>query len=49
MTVKADLRVVQVFHPLLRRWVKIDARTGRIVKTKRSPGPWRNVAERKAG
>jgi hypothetical protein len=38
---------VQLRHPITGRWVKIDTRTGRIVATKRSPGPWASLVERK--
>jgi hypothetical protein len=34
---------VQVRNPIIDRWVKLDTRTGRIVSTKKSPGPYKNV------
>jgi hypothetical protein len=34
---------VQVRNPITDRWVKLDTRTGRIVDTKKSPGPYKNV------
>jgi hypothetical protein len=34
---------VQVTNPVTERWVKLDTRTGRIVDTKKSPGPYEGV------
>jgi hypothetical protein len=34
---------VQVKNPVTNRWVKLDTRTGRIVDTKKSPGPYKDV------
>jgi hypothetical protein len=34
---------VQAQNPVTRRWAKLDTRTGRIVATKRSAGPWKNL------
>ena len=34
---------VQLFHPIRRRWVKLDSSTGRIVDEKVTPGPWAKV------
>jgi hypothetical protein len=36
----------QLLHPILNRWVMLDTRTGRVLKTKRSPGPYVNVERR---
>ena len=38
---------IQLRDPVRDRWVKLDTRTGRILRTKRTPGPWANVAVRK--
>lgn len=37
---------VQVKNPVSDRWVKLDTRTGRIVDTKKSPGPYKGVPRR---
>jgi hypothetical protein len=37
---------VQVKNPIIDRWVKLDTRTGRIVETKKSPGPFKGVPMR---
>jgi hypothetical protein len=34
---------VQVRNPITERWVKLDTKTGRIIDTKKSPGPYKNV------
>jgi hypothetical protein len=34
---------IQLLHPILRRWVMLNTRTGRILKIKRSPGPYAKV------
>jgi hypothetical protein len=34
---------VQVKNPVTDRWVKLDIKTGRIVDTKKSPGPYKGV------
>jgi hypothetical protein len=34
---------VQVKNPVTNRWVKLDTRTGRVVDTKKSPGPYKDV------
>jgi hypothetical protein len=34
---------VQVKNPIINRWVKLDTKTGRIVNTKKSEGPYKNV------
>ncbi len=41
MTKKA--KVVQTKNPKTGRYVKIDRAAGRIVDTKKSPGPYKNV------
>ncbi len=38
---------VQVRNPITDRWVKLDTRTGRILDTKKSPGPYKNVPRKK--
>lgn len=35
---------VQVRHPILDRWVKLDTLTGRIIAVRRALGPWANVS-----
>jgi hypothetical protein len=37
---------VQIKNPIINRWVKLDTRTGRIVDTKKSPGPYKGVPRR---
>jgi hypothetical protein len=34
---------VQVKNPITERWVKLNTKTGRIVDTKKSPGPYKNI------
>lgn len=34
---------VQVQNPITKQWVKLDTRTGRIVDSKKSPGPFKGV------
>jgi hypothetical protein len=34
---------VQVRNPIIDRWVKVDTHTGRIVDTKKSPGPYKGI------
>jgi hypothetical protein len=34
---------VQVKNPITERWVKLDTNTGRILDTKKSPGPYKNI------
>ncbi len=36
-------RIVQTKNPRTGRYVKIDRSAGRIVDTKKSPGPYKNV------
>ena len=38
---------VQIKNPVTDRWVKLDTRTGRIVDTKKSPGPFKNISKMK--
>jgi hypothetical protein len=35
--------MVQVRNPITDRWVKIDSRTVHIVRTKKSPGPYKEI------
>lgn len=37
---------VQVKNPITDRWVKIDTTTGRIVDTKKSPGPYKGIPKK---
>jgi hypothetical protein len=37
---------VQVKNPVTDRWVKLDTRTGRVVDTKKSPGPYKGVPKK---
>jgi hypothetical protein len=37
---------VQVKNPVTDRWVKVDTRSGRIVDTKKSPGPYKGVPKK---
>jgi hypothetical protein len=37
---------VQVKNPVTNRWVKIDTTNGRIVDTKKSPGPYKGVPKK---
>ncbi len=39
---------VQILNPITNRYVKIDTNTGRIIDTKKTPGPYKGVTERKA-
>jgi G3E family GTPase len=34
---------VQIRNPITDRWVKVDARTGRIVGHKKTPGPYKGI------
>jgi hypothetical protein len=34
---------VQLKNPITNRWVKLDTKTGRIIDTKKSPGPYKNI------
>lgn len=36
---------VQVRNPVTGRYVKIDSRTGRITDEKKSPGPYKGIAD----
>ena len=38
---------VQVKNPVTNRWVKINTKTGRIVDTKKSTGPYKGVPKKK--
>lgn len=40
---------IQVLHPLLKRWVLLCTRTGRILRTKRTRGPFKGVPKREVG
>jgi hypothetical protein len=44
--VKASATRVQVKNPITDRWVKLDTTTGRIVETKKTPGPYKGVPRR---
>jgi len=37
---------VQVKNPVTNRWVKLDTTMGRIVDTKKSPGPYKGVLQK---
>lgn len=37
---------VQVKNPVTERWVKIDTVNGRIVDTKKSPGPYKGIPKK---
>jgi hypothetical protein len=43
---KAAVTRVQVMNPITERWVKLDTTTGRIVETKKTPGPYKGVPRR---
>jgi hypothetical protein len=36
---------VQVKNPVTKRYVKVDTSTGRIVDSKKSPGPYKGVKD----
>lgn len=36
-------KIVQVYNPKTKRWVKIDREIGKVVAHKKSPGPYKNV------
>jgi len=36
-------RIIQVFNPIIRQWVKMDRYTGKITAHKKTPGPWPGV------
>lgn len=38
---------VQVKNPVTNRWVKLDTKTGRILDTKKSDGPYKGVPKKK--
>ncbi len=44
--VNASATRVQVKNPITERWVKLDTTTGRIVETKKTPGPYKGVPRR---
>jgi hypothetical protein len=44
--VKAFSTRVQIKNPITDRWVKLDTTTGRIVDTKKTPGPYKGVPRR---
>ena len=37
---------VQVKNPVTKQWVKLDTKTGRIVDSKKSPGPYKNIPKK---
>lgn len=37
---------VQVKNPVTGQWVKLDTSNGRIVSSKKSPGPYQNVPKK---
>lgn len=34
---------IQVMNPVTKQWVKIDTKSGRIVDSKKTPGPYKGV------
>lgn len=36
-------RIVQTLNPLLNRYIKIDKEKGKVVQTKKTPGPFKNI------
>ena len=36
----------QVMNPVTKRWVKIDTKSGRIVDSKKTPGPFKGVTKK---
>lgn len=41
--------MVQVFNPIIGKWVKINTQTGSIVSHKKTPGPYKNVEKKEIG
>jgi hypothetical protein len=37
---------VQVKNPVTKQWVKLDTKTGRIVDSKKSPGPYKGIPKK---
>jgi hypothetical protein len=37
---------VQLQNPVTKQWVKVDTKTGKIVDTKKTPGPFKGVSQR---
>ena len=37
---------VQLLNPVTKQWVKVDTKTGKIVDTKKTPGPFKGVSQR---
>lgn len=40
-------KIAQVYNPVIGRWVKIDREAGRIISTKKSKGPYKNITRHK--
>lgn len=38
---------IQFWNPVTKRWVKLDTETGRILDQKKSPGPWKNIRQKR--
>jgi len=38
---------VQAKNPITKKWVKIDTQTGRIINHKKTPGPYKNIKEKR--
>ena len=37
---------IQVKNPVTKQWVKLDTKTGRIVDSKKSSGPYKGIPKR---
>jgi hypothetical protein len=37
---------VQIQNPVTKQWVKIDTKSGKIVDTKKTPGPFKGVSKK---
>ena len=37
------LNLVQTKHPLIDRYIKVDKTNGRVLATKKTPGPFKNI------
>ena len=35
--------LVQTKHPLIDRYIKVDKKSGKVLATKKTPGPFKNI------
>lgn len=39
----SDEPLCQVFHPVHERWLLVSTRTGHVIETKETPGPYEHI------